>query len=147
MGLYLSVVISAIRDPPVCIIPHQWASPPLANVFSVTAVIDKSLKYKFPPHVPTTPSLLQSPPRKSLLWPSCRLFTCSSYLCWLKAVSLSLPLILILLLQEDVMDQSSLTPAVVRPSRASWASPTRDTQWVRRWAVQNQSLYIFWNEK
>lgn len=56
--------------------------------------------------------------------------------------SLSLPLFLILLLQEDVMVQSSLTLAVVRPSRASWASPTRDTQWVRRWAAQNQSLYL-----
>lgn len=46
--LYLSVVIWAIRDPPVYIIPHQWATKLAGNLFSVTAAIDKSLKYKFP---------------------------------------------------------------------------------------------------
>lgn len=50
--LYLSVVIWAIGDPPVCIIRHQWTSLLVGNIFSATAVIDKALKNRSPPPPP-----------------------------------------------------------------------------------------------
>lgn len=54
--LYHSVVILAIGNLPVCIIPRQWASLLDGNLFSVTTVIDTALKYRFP-YCPNFPPL------------------------------------------------------------------------------------------
>lgn len=123
--LYLSAVIWAIGDPPVCIIPHQWASLLVGNLFSATAVIDKALKYKFP-FFPNCPPL-----RRAILCVVtsprlCCVFIYLCCLCWSKVG-------LFVVSQEFVMVRSSLTPAAVLLSRANWASPTQVSQWVHRW--------------